>query len=207
MTKKELDKLQSTVFADLKNRRTTHEMNKREAFDGMRAYHQSELSHKKDAIEILKTILTSCILVFTGLLASVYTGLAKVEYVVYLSIAISIITGIAAFLIVHTTNKKIDQDNKRYRRYLEEYVAERHILALNDDLEAIGYKSIWIVPDNPGKTGFHYTKLILIWFGWVIFIIAITGSVIVYMAVKEPTKKETKTTAGTLAAKGTTKFS
>lgn len=193
MTKEELTKIEATVFADLKGRRTTHELNKKEAFDGMRAYHQSELSHKKDAIEILKTLLTSCILIFTGLLASVYAGLAKTEYILYLAIAITGITGLACFLIVWTTNRKIEQDNGRYRKYLAEYVVERDILALEDDLKAAGHTSTWVMPSNPDKSGFHYTKLILRWFGWIIFMIAIAGSVIVYFAISYPTKEKVET--------------
>ena len=50
----------------------THRSNKREAFDGMRAYHQGELSQKNDCIEILKAILTVSLLAYGGLLAIVH---------------------------------------------------------------------------------------------------------------------------------------
>ena len=55
-------------------KRATHEANKREAFDGMRAYHQSEIAHKKDAIDIIKAILATTVVIFIGLVSAVFSA-------------------------------------------------------------------------------------------------------------------------------------
>lgn len=50
-----------------KNEHDVHLSNYRIAFDAMRAYHQSEIEHKKDMIAILNSILLSFITVFAGI--------------------------------------------------------------------------------------------------------------------------------------------
>lgn len=181
MTQTEINALKATNYADLDVRRQSHESNKREAFDGMRAYHSSEIEHKKDAIEILKTILTSSILIYSGLLAAIYGKLVKNEYIICLDFVVTALIVMSVFTIVWTTIVKINADNKRYGEYRAEYVIERDILGLEDDLKAMQFTSKWLKPSDPDKTGFHFTKLILIWYGITILTIAAVGAIIVYI--------------------------
>jgi hypothetical protein len=175
--------------------RTAHESNKREAFDGMRAYHQSEISHKKDAIDILKTLLTTVVLLFAGLVAAAYKQIAPSDSVIYLAWGLAGLNILAALATTLTTNMKITQDNKRYSAYTLEYKIERDIIGLEDDLKAYNHQSKWI-EEKPGKnkSGYHYTKLILTWFAITVSMIGVAGAILVQLASKElekhPPKKE-----------------
>lgn len=171
--------------------RTAHEQNKREAFDGMRAYHQSEIAHKKDAIDILKTILTSSLSLFTGLLATVFVAKIDTTYILYVSWIVTALVGVAAWNIVHSTNRKIDQDHARYQKYAQEYTLERRIIGLEDDLEKQGHTSAWVAVTQGGKSGYHHTKNILTGLGWIVFMVAFVASVIINGAILVP-KNEVK---------------
>lgn len=159
-----------------------HEANKREAFDGMRAYHQSEIAHKKDAIEILKAVLATTVIIYGGLLSAVMTVKIYPDTALYAAIAIAAMVGIASSLIVGITNRKIDEDNKRYRKYREEYVLERRLIGLEKDLRASGYISAWNEEHDPNRTGYHHTKNILRALGWIIFVVAVVGVFFVHFA-------------------------
>ena len=161
-------------------RRHTHEANKREAYDGMRAYHQSELAHKKDAVDIIKTILTVIVIVYAGLAGSALTGKIDSNLAISASWIIAILVGIALSTIVFFTNKKIDEDNQRYRKYQSEYVKEREIIGLEKDLCNAGYISAWVEQQYPNRTGYHHTKNIIRAFAWIVFIVAIVGVGFVY---------------------------
>src|SRR5690606_39857689 len=78
----------------------THQQNKREAFDGMRAYHQSEILHKGHAIEVLKTILTAILTIYVGLAASAVSGQIEKKVIIGTAIIVFIATSVCAILIV-----------------------------------------------------------------------------------------------------------
>ena len=109
----------------------THRSNKREAFDGMRAYHQSELSQKNDCIEILKAILTVSLLAYGGLLAIVHgrqLDITSGEPGLSSSSPSPASRSLGRYC--RATNAKIEQDNARYRKYQDEYKLERQALKL-----------------------------------------------------------------------------
>lgn len=163
---------------------TVHEANKREAFDGMRAYHQSEIAHKKDAVDILKAILTTTIILYGGVLSVAISGKIGVLYAIYTGWTLAVLIGLSVSLVVGVTNRKIDEDNKRYRKYRDEYVLERKLLGLESDLSKEKYTSAWVEEHDPTKTGYHHTKNILRVFAGMIFLVAIVGSVFIYGAKK-----------------------
>lgn len=156
-----------------------HKLNKREAFDGMRAYHQSEIFHKKDCIDILKSILTSTLAVYGSIIGLAYSE--KIQHNQALSTALIILffTVTAVFGVVWSTNRKIDQDNMRYRKYRDEYKLERLMLRLEEDMWEHSYISAWFEPHDAHKTGYHHTKVILRCFGWLIIGCASIGTTLV----------------------------
>jgi hypothetical protein len=162
--------------------RVAHESNKREAFDGMRAYHLSEINHKKDAIDILKTILTTEAIIFGGLVAGISKGVIHVSDMILLGLSITGISCFSVISIVWTTILKINQDNKRYRSYKNEYLKERELIGLDDDLKAIGHESHWNQKIDENKTGYSYTNIILVWLGISVILVAIFGAVVVNLA-------------------------
>ena len=106
------------------------ESHKREAFDAMRAYHESELSHKSDAIETLKTFLTTIIVVFGGILASVKSNLAPSLYIHILVVIIASITIGATWYIYYITRRKIIGDHEQFFRYKSAYIWGWNLLGL-----------------------------------------------------------------------------
>lgn len=114
--------------SDLEN----HRLNYRIAFDAMRAYHNSEIEHKKDMISILNSFFLSIITVFTG----IFVFLLKEYTSVYFSLSIITIPAIMLIYIVlivrlKSSNKgKIIADNKRYEKFRLECIAERKHLGL-----------------------------------------------------------------------------
>ena len=87
---------------------SVHKANMRQAFDGMRAYHNSEIAHKKDAIEILKTILTTTVLVYGGLVGLVVSRQIDGYIASVASIVLILCVFLAVYFIAHITNIKID---------------------------------------------------------------------------------------------------
>ncbi len=121
--------------------RQTHEQNKKEAFDGMRAYHQSEIAHKGHAVEMLKAILSASILVYGGLFGLVISQKIELDLIQMGAILTILINSAIAFSISKITNTKIKNDNIRYCIYYFEYRKERELLGLDADLLEAGFKS------------------------------------------------------------------
>ena len=147
------------------NTRSTHELNKREMFDGMRAYHQSELSHKSDAISILGRIVALAAAVY-GVLIGIATS---PEVQAAAIIMVSTISGVAICFIIYrvvkATNNKIYQDHLVYWKYGNEYVKESRRLGLMEEETVYGYKQKIkdIDPAHPpgsGK-GYEHTQKII----------------------------------------------
>lgn len=118
-----------------------HLQNKDETFRAMRAYHQSEIDHKKDAVEILKSILTASILVYGGLFGLLLKDNISVNIVQLAGFTTIWINSFIAFNIVLKTNKKIREDNIQYCLHFFEYRKEREILGLDSDLLHNGFES------------------------------------------------------------------
>ncbi len=154
-----------------------HLQNKRECFDGMRAYHQSEIAHKKDTIEILKSILTTIVLVYGAIIGAIITKSIESVALVVVSFFTLILIAISVLSITYVTNNKIDKDNARYRKYEEEYVIERQIIGLESELLKLNHESVWIdKTKDKNKTGYHHTKLILWVFSVIIILVSLVGT-------------------------------
>ena len=198
MGKKKSGKKKSDKEVPATPGRSVHEQNKREAFDGMRAYHQSEISHKKDAIDILKTYLTTIVIIYAGLVAGISGKIIDNTYIILLGWAVALLNGLACWLIVRTTNFKIDSDNRKYKQYRDEYVVERSIIGLDDDLTAHGHTSHWIeTTDTPPLSGYNYTKKIINWFGITIAAVGLFGAIVISLASAKMKKTENKKEAVT----------
>jgi len=106
--------------------RATLDANKREMFDGMRAYHESELAHKRDAITLLMAILTAVGAVFAALVL----GAKPVPNAGVLAAFAALAATLGAFCIAASTNRKIDADHQRYAEFGAEYVRTCELLGL-----------------------------------------------------------------------------
>jgi len=110
------------------------------AFEGMRAYHESEIQHKKDAISTLNNI--------TVLLLSVYGGLFILsfehkELIVLFSIINWVIPSVyLIFALVHNSlyKNKIKADNQVYKYFREECRVLRNLLGITADFEKYKFK-------------------------------------------------------------------
>ncbi len=198
MGKKKSGKKKSDKEVPATTGRSVHEQNKREAFDGMRAYHQSEISHKKDAIDILKTYLTTVVIIYAGLVAGITGKIIDNNYIVLLGWAVALLNGIACWAIIRSTNFKIDKDNRKYNQYRDEYIVERAITGLENDLKEHGHVSHWIeAQEEPVISGYNYTKKIINWFGITIVAVGLFGAIVISLAAVKLKKTENKKQAVT----------
>ena len=128
------------------------ESNKKEMFEGMRAYHVSEREHKRDAMAIFAATLTTFGAVFAGVVAK-----EPKHPICVMAIA----SAIVLFVIWRTavsTLRKIDADHNSYATYGSEYVRTSAQLdkLLPDDFRLNK-------PTNVGQgRGYVATKRILI---------------------------------------------
>lgn len=110
-----------------------HLTNYRLAFDAMRAYHSSEIEHKKDMISVLNGIFVSIITVFAGIAYFIVTK----DYDKYLCLIFFFILAVTILYIIMilrlrgSSSAKIASDNARYEQFREECRKEREYLQLN----------------------------------------------------------------------------
>ena len=76
-------------------------------FDGMRAYHQSEIAHKKDAIDILKSILTTTILIDGALISTIISKNVGSVALTAVFVTVFIIAAAVAVIIFFMSKKWI----------------------------------------------------------------------------------------------------
>ncbi len=111
--------------------RTTLENAAKEAFEGMRAYHRSEIDHKRDAIAILTTVLAGN----GGLVAAGFGALSRASSIGWMPIAsIAIVVFAATAILVQkimtATRKKIEADGARYQEFKAQSIAAKKLLGL-----------------------------------------------------------------------------
>ena len=111
--------------------RATLENAAKEAFEGMRAYHRSEIDHKRDAITILTTVLAGN----GGLVAAGFGALGRASAIGWMPIAaIAIIVFAATAILVQqimtATQKKIEADGARYQEFKAQSIAAKKLLGL-----------------------------------------------------------------------------
>ena len=140
------------------------ELNKREMFDGMRAYHESELSHKRDCINLFRSIFTGTIAAYAAVLGSIFSEKLKLDNVEPVAVSIFIIISFVTLILAIATNNKLAKDHSGYQRYLSEYAKECEYLGLRTTFVTIENKSEAIkkIPLNPAAgPGYRYTQLII----------------------------------------------
>jgi len=176
------------------NNRSTYEQNKRELFDGMRAYHSSEHQHKRDAINFLKTILTVSVGAQAALLGAVYTPELTVAHVEILALGIVFVTAVALFITCYFTNKKIEADHAVYAVFGEEYERFTKLLEIDRNLTSLSgritVEGKILDPNKPIGSGEGYKKTmhIITGTGFLIFLfIVVIGA---FVALTEPTASE-----------------
>lgn len=152
--------------------RSTHELNKREMFDGMRAYHQSELSHKSDALGLLSRILALSAAVFGVLIGIATSPDVPASAVVFVSVIAAAAICFATYLVVVAVNKKIYEDHVTYWAYGNEYVRECEWLGLTKE-EKVGEEVIVIKQIDPAHPpgsgeGYKHTQNIISKTGWAV---------------------------------------
>lgn len=141
-----------------------HRLNYRMAFDAMRAYHSSEIEHKKDMIAILNGILVAIVTVYAG----VFIFILKEDVTPYYGIFYLIILVITLLFYVlikelKSSNKeKIEADNDRYEKFRRECEAEREHLGLKAffDLSYPDSEIYWKEPSGKARKGSGYLKTI-----------------------------------------------
>jgi Ca2+/Na+ antiporter len=161
--------------------RSLHEQNKREAFDGMRAYHTSEIEHKGHTVEVIKTLLTVVVSAYGGLIALILDGKATRCQGIESAIVFFIFVVIVVWIVLHYTNEKIDRDHSRYEDHRSEYLAERSLLQI-ESLFATGYKTIWPTREKDAPSGYSYSKRLNIALGSIVIAAALIGSILSIVA-------------------------
>jgi hypothetical protein len=133
--------------------------NKREMFDGMRAYHESEMSHANYGFTALLAV--------AGADGAVITSLLFAERMPAHALAIlwglfAIVT-VLCLVISATTHLKIDPDHEVYANFGAEYVATSQILGFYDPVQVDG-KNILLKTNPRIGQGAGYRKTqFMIW--------------------------------------------
>ncbi len=176
--------------------RSTHEQNKSERYSKMLAVQDSEIAHKGHAVDMLKGLLQTSILVYGALFGLILQKGIDLTIVQFVGISTIFVNSYLASQIVKTTNEKIRQENIQYCLHYFEYRKERQILGLEDDLIESGFISesekINRINDNSktkegnlsickklslGQNAGHiYTQNILINFSRIITFVCIFGT-------------------------------
>lgn len=110
--------------------RASHLAHKRESFDGMRAYHMSEIHHKQDAVKFLGGLVASAFATYGGILVLVSGGHMQGWAALVLSVLVGVAIAYLAGSVVSVTNKKFISDNSRYEDFRRDYIAEWKILGI-----------------------------------------------------------------------------
>ena len=156
--------------------RGTYDANKRELFDAMRAYHTSEIAHKRDAIGMLTTLLTAIGAVFAAILVPE----KPIPHAAALADAMAALAGLLAAVIVWSTNQKIAADNRRYREFGVEYMKQCRLLGLYDIVTLDGEPAAVKTSTTIGQgTGYQHTQRIVRSVGIAIGGLALFGAVFI----------------------------
>lgn len=123
-----------------------HLQNYRIAFDAMRAYHVSEIEHKKDMITILNSILVTIVTVYAGIFYIIVDEKYKsiIGIMPICSLIISFIYWLLIDYMLGVNVKKLTTDNDRYERFRIECLLERDYLGLTNYFENLGDNSYGI---------------------------------------------------------------
>jgi len=104
--------------------------NKRECFDGMRAYHQSEISHTNHAI----TMLLSMAAAIGAVVLAILFPEKPPMHVREIAWGLFSVVSILGFTIACTTHMKINGDHNVYAAFGREYVRTSGLLGFYDEV-------------------------------------------------------------------------
>ena len=152
--------------------RSSHELHKQEAFQGMRAYHVSEIHHKQDAIGVLKSFMTTVITVDGAIIGGLVTGILAPELAIFGALAIFVFTIIAGHFLVDVTKSKMDKDNHRYEHYRNDYINEIITLNIKDA------RSHWFLTEDRSDSGVKKTQGILTVYYTIIVFVSLFGALL-----------------------------
>lgn len=142
-----------------------HRLNYRMAFDAMRAYHSSEIEHKKDMITILNGILVSLITVYGGVFIFLLKEDIDRRYLFLIPALSTPLFFIVLIAKLKSSNKeKIEADHNRYEQFRRECEAEREHLGLKAffDTTYPNTDIYWKEPSGKTRQGSGYLKTIKI---------------------------------------------
>lgn len=135
--------------------------NKREMFDGMRAYHQSEINHCNHAITMLLSIAAGAGAVVFAILFQEYTP----KNIGIISWGLFIVVSVFSLTIAATSHLKINGDHKAYSSFGREYVKSSILLGLYD--KKVPYESenmeVLKTSQNIGQGNGYKETQIIIW--------------------------------------------
>jgi hypothetical protein len=145
--------------------------NKREMFDAMRAYHQSEISHANHAITMLLAIGGAAGAV---VLAILFPQTAP-KHVFEIAWGLWITVSILAVTIAGTAHAKISSDHKVYANFGAEYVKTCELLGFYADSATTSIKSNKQI--GQGK-GYQKTQMIIWCFAAVLSVLTFAFAVL-----------------------------
>ncbi|PTQ80741.1 hypothetical protein C8R28_10364 [Nitrosomonas ureae] len=143
--------------------------NKREMFDGMRAYHQSEISHAHHAITMLLAISAAAGAVVLAILFPQITP----KHVQEIAWGLWVVVSIFAVTVAWTAHIKISSDHQIYARFGAEYVKTCELLGFYDPVEWSAQKTS-IKTDKKIGQGKGYRKTQAIIWSFAAALIALT---------------------------------
>lgn len=142
----------------------------------MRAYHESEIAHKGQTFEVIKTLLTLVVAAYGGLIALILK--AELAPLSAQLAAVVLLVGVFVMVVfvVRKTNAKIDSDHTSYERHRDEYLAERKVLDLDSALESVGHHTHWTPRPVAAPTGFFHSKNLTVTLGAIVVLAAVFGA-------------------------------
>lgn len=149
--------------------------NKREMFDGMRAYHQSEISHANHAITMLLAISAAAGAVVLAILFPQTTP----NHVLEIAWGLWAVVSLLALTIAITAHIKISGDHKVYARFGKEYVDTCDRLGFYST-DALGNETGLKTDRNIGQgTGYRKTQAIIWAFAVVLIVLTFLFAVLI----------------------------
>jgi hypothetical protein len=155
--------------------------NKREMFDGMRAYHESEIKHSDRAVTMLLAI--------AGAAGAVVMAILFPKDPPHHTVAIAwdlwIVVATFALTIAATAHAKINSDHAVYATFGEEYVKTASLLGFYNPLELPGHEHRASIKKSHtigrGK-GYRQTQLIIWSFASLLIALTLCFAIVVTFA-------------------------
>ena len=144
--------------------------NKREMFDGMRAYHASEISHASHAITMLLAISGAAGAVVLALLFPK----TPPNYISQMAWGLFIVISVFAIAVAWTAHLKISGDHEVYKSFGREYVKTSILLGFFDKDVTIDSKSEKLKTNEAIGQGEGYKKTQTIIWSFAIVLIIFT---------------------------------